>query len=573
MNSIHLGILLLLGLSLFGATVGGWLFQRLRIPQVVGYLAAGLLLGESGFRVINEQSILQLRPFTIFALGIIGFLVGAGLQIEDFRRYGKQFMAILLGEGVFAFVLVTLGTGIIFYHLTGQFATSLAAGIVLGAIASATDPASTISVLWEYRCRGVFTTTVTAIVALDDALAMTLYAVGTGTAAVLVGAHGGVAVKMLRVGGEIGAALLLGVVVALLLNLLLRWAKDGAQSLALSLSVLLLMIGLSQVLDLDVILSSMACGFVIGNMAPRRNRPMIQVLREFSAPVYVLFFLLVGARLAVHSFPLWLGMIVVVYVIGRTAGKMSGSWLGARLTHSTDAVRRYLGLGLFAQGGVAVGLSIIASQHLQHIPAAGGLTLGDAVIFTVTATTLIVQILGPPTVKLSAHLAGEIGKDKTEEDVLNAHKVRDWMNRHIPEAHETDPLSKAIDRFSSEEFGTLFVLDKDGNLAGRLTIDGLRQILPEPSTWQWVLVTDLIEPVHEFVYADEPLADAVQRMRQAGMEECIVLPAPGEMKPLGVLVMREVRTRLRRELLSAAETGEKNSGEPGGGSSPAPAPA
>jgi len=369
-GATHFGILFLLGLSLLGGTLGAWAFQRLKIPQVVGYIIAGVIVGESGLRIIDLHTLEALRPFTMFALGIIGFLVGAELKLEDFRRYGKQFAAILVGEGVAAFALVTLGTWVIFYALTHSVATSLAAGIVLGAIASATDPASTISVLWEYRCRGVFTTTVTAIVALDDALAMTLYAIGTGAAAILVGSHGDVTGRVLKVGGELGAALLLGVIVALLLNFLVRWAKAGAQTLALSLSALLLMIGVARVLDLDVILASMACGFVVRNMAPRRTEGLIRLLREFSSPVYVLFFVFVGARLAVHSFPAWLGAVVAVYVIGRTAGKMSGAWLGARLTNSPESVRRYLGMGLFAQGGVAVGLSIIATEHLQHIPAA-----------------------------------------------------------------------------------------------------------------------------------------------------------------------------------------------------------
>lgn len=358
--------------------------------------------------------------------------------------------------------------------------------------------------------------------------------------------------RILKVGGELGAALLLGFIVALIVNFLVRWAKAGAQTLALSLSALLLMIGVARVLDLDVILASMACGFVVRNMAPRRTEGLIRLLREFSSPVYVLFFVFVGARLAVHSFPPWLGAIVAVYVIGRTAGKMSGAWLGAKMTNSPAAVRRNLGMGLFAQGGVAVGLSVIATEHLQHIPAAGGLSLGDAVIFTVAATTLIVQILGPPTVKFAAHRAGEIGRDRTEDDILGAHKVKDWMTPHVPAVSQAEPLRAVIARFAKEEAQTLFVLDKDGRLQGRLTMEGMRDILPDPDAWDWMLAADILLPVREYALADESLAEAVRRMRQAGIEECVVIPRPDDTRPVGVLNLQHVRDMVKREMLVAS---------------------
>ena len=162
--------------------MGAWFFQKIRIPQVVGYIAFGILIGKSGLNLLHGEDIEQLRSFTWFALGIIGFLVGGELKFETFRQYGKQFIQILLWEGLAAFFIVALLTFGVIYLVTHSFAASLAAGIVFGAIASATDPASTVEVLWEYRARGVLTTTIIAIVALDDALAMTLYGIGTSCA-------------------------------------------------------------------------------------------------------------------------------------------------------------------------------------------------------------------------------------------------------------------------------------------------------------------------------------------------------------------------------------------------------
>jgi len=187
MPELHLGVLFLLGIGAFGGILGATIFQRLRIPQVVGYIVIGVVIGQSGLHLVTSQDIITLGTFNLFALGLIGFMVGGELHGETFRLYGRQFMMILLGEGLGAFLLVGAALTLICWHFLGNFYVALACGIVFAAIASATDPASTINVLWEYRGRGVLTTTLTAIVALDDALAMTLYGLGTSIAAVLTG--------------------------------------------------------------------------------------------------------------------------------------------------------------------------------------------------------------------------------------------------------------------------------------------------------------------------------------------------------------------------------------------------
>ena len=168
MAEIHIGILVLLGVGVLGGALGAWFFQRIHVPQVVGYIAFGILVGKSGLKLLDGGDIENLRSFTWFALGIIGFLVGGELQFETFKKYGKQFAQILLWEGLAAFILVGSGTFGVIYWVTGNLHASLAAGIIFGAIASATDPASTVEVLWEYRAKGVLTTTIIAIVALDD---------------------------------------------------------------------------------------------------------------------------------------------------------------------------------------------------------------------------------------------------------------------------------------------------------------------------------------------------------------------------------------------------------------------
>ena len=245
MPDLHLGILVVLGIAIVGGAAGAWLFQKLKFPQVVGYIIIGVLIGQSGFRLVSADQIEQLGTFNLFALGVIGFLVGGELHMDIFRKYGKQFMAILLGEGLAAFVLVMLPSALLVYWITRNLQIALASGILFGAIASATDPASTLDVLWENRSRGTFTTAVIAIVALDDALAMTLYGLGTGAAQLLSSGGTSMWAPILRVMVELLGAILLGVLFGFALNYVVKRMPKPERALGVAIGVILLSIGIA----------------------------------------------------------------------------------------------------------------------------------------------------------------------------------------------------------------------------------------------------------------------------------------------------------------------------------------
>ncbi len=242
MNELNLGVLFILGIGVFGGIMGAWFFQKIRIPQVMGYVTIGIILGMSGFQIVDRDDITMLQPFNLFALGIIGFLVGGELKISIFKKYAKQFTAILIGEGTFAFILVSVGASALLYSICGSITTACATGVVFGAIASATDPASTISVLWENRSKGVLTSSITAIVALDDALAMTLYGIGTSCAQMLTSNSGSIVHELKNVSIELIGALIAGAVFGFVLNFLLKWLHQKEKTLTLALGLLLLLI-------------------------------------------------------------------------------------------------------------------------------------------------------------------------------------------------------------------------------------------------------------------------------------------------------------------------------------------
>jgi len=418
MHEVHLGILAVLGICVAGGVIGAWLMQKLKVPQVVGYIVVGVLIGDTGFGLLHPADIAALGSFNNFALGLIGFLVGGELSGSIFKKYGKQFTAILLGEGLAAFTLVGVASTIIVNLVVHDWVTSIAAGVVFGAIASASA--------------GVLSTAIVAIVALDDALAMTLYGLGTSVANILTHSGGdSVGVSLMHTGIELGGAILLGVVCGFILNAMMHYMPQTEKRLGISIGILLLCIGLSVAFNMDVILATMAVGIVLINQAPKRSKKLFETVRSFSTPIYIIFFVLVGARLSLGNMPLWLWGLVAAYVLMRSLGKWLGAYVGARFSKAEKPVQKYMGMALFAQGGVAVGLSIVASHNLQHIQVTPEMTLGDMIIFTVTATTLCVQLIGPAFVKLAIKKSGEMGRNVTEDDIMAEWSVggfQGWEN-------------------------------------------------------------------------------------------------------------------------------------------------
>jgi Kef-type K+ transport system membrane component KefB len=550
MHEGFIGLFIILGVSVFWGILGAWGFRKMHIPQVVGYIAIGLLIGESGFKLIRMADITALQPFNLFALGIIGFLVGGEIHISTLKKYAKQFTAILIGEGVTAFLLVGLSSFTVLWLVTHNFNTALAGGIVLGAIASATDPASTIDVLWEYRSRGVLTTAVIAIVAMDDALAMILYGLGTSTAEILAGGGVSLGAQVLKISVELLGAVALGAVLALVLSFFLRWLHKPERSLSLALGMILLSVGFAEWAGMDVIMATMTLGFVLANVVPRRSRELFKVIRNFSIPIYVVFFVFVGARLSLSNMPSWLWGIVGLYVLFRSVGKISGAWLGAKVTNSEPVVRKYLGTSLFAQGGVAVGLSIMASQHMQHIMVTDSMALGDMIIFTVTATTLIVQVIGPVFVKWSIKSSGEAGRNVTEEDVIEELLVKNVMDTPVVTVPESESVRRIVALFSVHDQMIYPVTNKENRVIGTISPDELKDVLSDQSSWEWLLAADVMIDAEDYVIQNAPLADTLQKMRDLQLEQLTVVEGEDDLRSVGMLISHQVRKRIAEEIFS-----------------------
>ncbi len=550
-----LGILLILGIGVFGGILGAWLFQRMKIPQVIGYIVIGLIIGESGLGILQQQNLPSLRPFSYLALAVIGFLVGGELESRIFKEHGKRFFGIMLGEGLGAFVLVGLASGLLLFLMTANVTVALAGGFVFGAISSATDPASTLDVLWEYRAKGPLTTSLISVVALDDALAMILYALGTAMAAMLVGSDASVLRMLSGVVLDLGGSTVLGLGIGFMLDAILHRSKSPERSLTVLVGSLLLMAGICLAMHLDVILCAMSAGIVLVNKSPQRSKAMFKTLREFAAPIQVMFFVLVGARLQLAGMSGWIWLLVFVYVIGRTAGKYFGSLAGARISGAPEVLQQYVGMGLFAQGGVAVGLSMMASQHLMDVQVWGSLDLGALVVSTVTATTLIVQVMGPPCVKYAIQKADEAGRNITEDDLIEELTVSDVLQRDIARLNESDLLSSVFETVSQSRQLSFPVISQDGACTGVISLNSLKSLFLERDIWAWMIAEDVMIPVRDDVSPDMPLAEAILEMRQLQAEQSIVRD-PVSREVLGLFDLRAVQRDLTRRLMTRQGLGE-----------------
>ena len=552
--------ILILGIILFLGTLGGFIFKLLRLPQVVGYIAIGILIGQTGFHLLSSKIITTLNPISNIALSLIGFLVGAELKLTVLKKYGKQFTSILLFESITPFITVSFFVGLVSYLVTHDLKTSAALGILLGAMSSATAPAATTDVLAENRTKGPLTTTLLGIVAMDDAVALILFAIVSTVAGGLLGEKtSSLGAQLLAIFYNITVSSALGVLAGMLLNMLSKWIKnDDGRILAFALGIILLLTGVGLYLQLDTILSAMAMGFFIVNFAKFKTDNLFSVVDRFTPPIYVLFFVLVGAKINIWSISSFFGILAVVYVAARTFGKSIGSSFGAKITNAPDTVQKYMKWCLLSQAGVAIGLSMSAGQMFAN-------TVGPTIIMIITATTFIVQLIGPVCVKHGVTKAGEVGLDVTEEDLIRQSRVSDIL------AYEKEPLPlndsatfrEVLEAFGRQESLSCPVCSSDNKLVGIITVDNLKEALLLGDIVEGLLAYDLMSPSEVTCKANCPLLDVKDLFQAKNVDTIPVVDDNGGF--VGIIEQRSIDKYFRRKVLELHEklsSLERVTGEP-----------
>ncbi|TRO52705.1 cation:proton antiporter [Candidatus Bathyarchaeota archaeon] len=396
--------LTLIGLIIVFAFIGSKLFNRFGIPQIVGFIVTGVAFGPSLLNIIPLELSSELLFISEIALGLIGFDIGSHLKLDELRKIGRSVLSILIFEAFGAFMLVSAGV----YLFTRDVNTAL----MFGAISTATAPAATVDVLAEYDAKGPLTTSLLAVIGLDDALALLLFSLCSGFVEnrLTSTATLSIVTVLLTPVVEIGGSLLIGTVMSLLLDQLLTRIRGQHDGMAISIGFIFLSVGLSVTLGMSLILTTMAIGFILINRSPEHGYRIRYTVEQAGPVLYVLFFALIGARFQLSLIPT-MGVLGLIYVVLRTVGKYFGARVGGELGRAEPLVCKNLGLGLLSQAGVAVGLAINTGTRFLSYGTQGE-ALGYLIINVITASTFLVQIIGPICVKLAITRAGEIGKGR-----------------------------------------------------------------------------------------------------------------------------------------------------------------
>ncbi|MEJ2587534.1 MAG: cation:proton antiporter [Deltaproteobacteria bacterium] len=402
MHDVTFALAVILGAGFFIAKLG----QLLRLPSVTGYILAGVILGPSVLNVVSEETVTgRLNHFTQIALMLIAFGIGEHLELSRLKRSIKSVGLIGIGETSGAFLFVALGTFFV-AQASGVGETGwghqdyAVLAVLFGAVSVATAPAATLHVMRELKAAGPLTTTLMAVVAVDDGLAIMFFGIAMSAARQMVGAgFGSFGLAVLSSIVEIVSSLMMGFVTGLILDFFVHRLRRRGEVLTIGLALLLLCGEAARLLHFSPLLAGMAVGFTIVNR-DRRDVRLFRVINRFEPPIYVLFFTLAGAHLNLSALIIagWVGL---VYFMLRAAGKLAGCSLGGWLAKAPAVVARYLGLALIPQAGVAIGLIFL----IRGDAALGG--YASVIIPVVLGSVVLSEITGPVCARVAVERAGE----------------------------------------------------------------------------------------------------------------------------------------------------------------------
>ncbi len=385
--------LISLALMIFGGMLFGRIAKRFKLPNVTGYIVAGLLLGPSVFGIVSEDFLGDISIISDVSLGFIAFSIGNEFKISYFKRVGRMPIVIACLESFFAVAFVFVGLVLI-----GQ---EVAFSLVLASIAAATAPAATVMVIKQYRAKGPVTETLLSVVAIDDATALILFSLCSTVAGLLNGTAGFGIEAILAPLWEIGGAVIVGVILGFLFLFPLHFFKKNGNRLSLIFAFIFAGLGISELCGFSSLLLCMAMGAVIANFSPDVNA-LMDLCDGVTPPMFMLFFVASGADLKLSVLPL-VGLVGAIYIVFRVGGKIVGSALGAMVCHAEEKVRRYLGFSLLPQAGVAIGLSLAATETVPQY--------ATEIRAVILCATLVYELIGPGVTKASLRRAGEIGMD------------------------------------------------------------------------------------------------------------------------------------------------------------------
>ena len=391
-----------LGLILLFALAAGHLVKFARIPEVTGYILAGVAVGPSGLGWVSHENLAALEVFSEVALGLILFSIGSIFEMRRIREAGPAVLRVTASESILAAALVS--AAMLLLGLDWEVA------MLLGAIAMATAPASTLMVIREQNASGPMTDTLVGVIGVNNLFCLTAFAIAATVIDLSMATGGGEVLATLYRSSyllvwQMVGSVALGYLVGLLLAAWATRVTEHGEVLILFTGCVLLCVGAAMVLELSTLVASLAVGATMANLSAHTRRILMTIGRT-DPPFYAIFFVIAGADLDL-SLVGSLGVAGLVYVAARAAGKLLGAKVGAQKAGLNETVQRYLGLALMAQAGLAIGLTLAIDKRYPE--------LAPNVTTVILAAVTISEIIGPIAARIAIDKAGE---GRAEEPAL-----------------------------------------------------------------------------------------------------------------------------------------------------------
>ncbi len=385
-----MNVYVLVALILLLGFIFGKLLRKLRLTEVLAYIFAGIIIGPILKVSAPEQFYVIITGIT---LAFVAYTVGSGFSFTFLKRMGKKILIILVVE-----VLVTV---VVVGGSVYLFTRDLPLSIILASLAPATAPAGTMAVLRDLRSKGTLTDVSIAIVGLDDVAAIIIYTIGVTWTKILLGGEVSISSSLIYPLWEIFGALGLGGAIGATISYIMKKIHLSSDHIfVICIAAAILCWGLAGMIGVSAILTCMALGAAVINLNVHIGNRSNELIDNIMMPVFILFFAAIGMEMDFALFPLiWL--IVIVYCAGRSIGKITGCNIGGVLSKSEPKIRKYLGIALLDQAGVAVGLAFLAAQTLSEYG------LGDTIVTLMATTTAVFGLFSPLAIQYAVKKAGE----------------------------------------------------------------------------------------------------------------------------------------------------------------------
>lgn len=405
---MNLIVRLLIGIGI--AFIFGKLVSKIKLPSILGWLIAGMLVGPYAIGIINEE-LLSAESYKILINILecsVGLMIGSELIISDLKKTGKQIVLTTITQSLGTFFVVSLAFGIIFYFVE----LPLYLALIFGGIALATAPAPALSIVKEFKTDGPVTKTLIPMAALDDIVGIIVFF----TIITAIGTMNGEQTSSLGVELFIMVLLpiLLGTIIGFIAGIFLS-KEASPKKTAVMTSFFIILAAFVGIIFNNYILSEPSINFVLVGMATSAvfsnmvSKERLEVILDSFNPILgismIIVILNLGMPLDYHLI-LGSGVFTLIYIVARAFGKYFGAYFGAKATKMPETVQKYLGLTLLPHSGVSLIFTGIAVTTLTAFdPVSATVVQG-----TIAAAAVINEVIAVIIAKKAFELAGEFHK-------------------------------------------------------------------------------------------------------------------------------------------------------------------